>query len=131
MKFVICGLPTWENFESIDPKMLQKLQTHIFTSTFIDYNSPYVKNFRKNFIEKYKADPVHNAFLGFSIAYLAGSALEKGDKDFFRQLEKKENRENKELPAKFDFASKSKDDGQENHRITILKFEYFKLVLVE
>gem|GEM_PF-903443 len=131
MKFVVCGLPTWENFESIDPKMLQKLQTHIFTSSFIDYNNQHVKNFRRSFIEKYKTDPVHNAFLGFSITYLAATAMEKGEKEFFHQLEKKENRENRELPAKFDFISKSKNDGKENNRITILKFEYFKLVPVE
>jgi len=129
--FVVCGIPTWENFESIDPEMLQRLNTLIFSPSYVDYGNPYVKSFRKQFIEKYKSDPSYQGYLGFSIAYLSAMALEKhGHADFAKTLERRGDRENT-LPAGFDFKSKSTADGRENHRISILKFENYRLVPVD
>jgi LysM repeat protein/ABC-type branched-subunit amino acid transport system substrate-binding protein len=131
-QFVVCGIPTWENFESIEPQKLQKLHTLIFSTSFVDYNDAAVKSFRRSFVEKYKADPLYNAYLGFSIAYLSGTVLEKGeDKDFIKLLDKKDSKESRTLPAKFDFRSNSKNDGKENYHISILRFDNYRLVSVE
>ncbi len=127
-KFVVCGLPTWENFETIDPQRLQNLETHIFTSSYVDYNQGTVRNFRKTFLEQTKADPQYLAYLGFSIAWLTGSILEQGSGDLIRGIE---NARQHTLPLKFDFKSKTPQDGLENHHITILKFENFSLLPVE
>ena len=127
-KFVVCGLPTWENFETIDPLRLQNLETHIFTSSFVDYNQWTTRNFRKTFLEQTKADPQFLAYLGFSIAWLTGSILEQDTRDLIRGIE---NARHHTLPLKFDFKSKTPQDGLENHHITILKFENFSLVPVE
>lgn len=127
-KFILCGLPTWENFETIDPQRLQNLETHIFSSTFIDYNLNPVKRIRKNFLEKYKSDPVFLGYLGFSLAYLSGSILEREAKDFNEEFERAKTGN---LPVQFNLSSKSKEDGMENHSITILKFENYKLIPVE
>lgn len=128
-KFIFCGLPTWENFESIDPRKFQNLQTHIFSSTYIDYTREAVIQFRKKFISKYKSDPLYNAYLGFSIGYLAGSVLEKNKvHSFERELEKSDSHA---YPVILRFQSKSKEDGKENHQMSILKFEDFSLKKIE
>lgn len=66
-KFIIAGLPTWEYFESIDPLLLESLNTHIFNASFIDYNNEEVKKFRKQFLETYHADPAYSAFQGYDL----------------------------------------------------------------
>lgn len=128
-KFMICGLPTWENFESIDIVKLQKLQTHIFSSNYINYENQLVKNMRKQFIEKYKSDPGYYAFLGYSIVALALPALEKnGINGFHRELEKSTAGS---LPVTFNFMANNENDGKENHYFHVLKFDDFKLILVK
>ncbi len=60
--FILAGLPTWEYFESIDPSQLETFNTHIFSASFIEYQNPAVKEFRKNFISSYHADPLYSAY---------------------------------------------------------------------
>ena len=59
------GLPTWENFESIDFSILKNLRIAFFTSTYLDYHAASTKSFRNNFINRYKTEPLLNAFQGY------------------------------------------------------------------
>ena len=63
----LCGLPSWEGFESISPLELTGLKTTIFNGYFIDYSLPSVKEFRQDYIEEYHADPIANSFIGFDM----------------------------------------------------------------
>jgi hypothetical protein len=63
----LCGLPSWEGFESISPLELTGLKTTIFNGYFIDYSLPSVKEFRQDYIDEYHADPIANSFIGFDM----------------------------------------------------------------
>lgn len=59
------GLPTWENFESIDFSVLKNLRIAFFTSTYLDYHAASTKSFRNSFINHYKTEPFISAFQGY------------------------------------------------------------------
>ncbi|MFM7016201.1 MAG: hypothetical protein ACKOX3_07740 [Bacteroidota bacterium] len=63
----LCGLPSWEGFESISPLSFTELRTTIFNGYFIDYNLPTVKDFRQDYIDEYHVDPIPNSFIGFDL----------------------------------------------------------------
>ena len=63
----LCGLPSWEGFESISPLALTGFKTTIFNGYFIDYNLASVKEFRQDYIDEYHADPIANSFIGYDM----------------------------------------------------------------
>lgn len=66
-KITLCGLPSWEGFESLSPLELTGLTTTIFNGYFIDYNLASVKEFRQDYIDEYHADPIANSFIGYDM----------------------------------------------------------------
>ncbi len=77
----VAGLPTWQYFETIDQKLLDKCNAIIFSSGFIDYKSPEVETFRKYFREHYNSEPTEASFQGFdAMQYTAKNFLKFGKK---------------------------------------------------
>lgn len=68
--FQLCGLPAWENFESLDPLVMQSFEATFFNGSYIDYKSPEVIAFRRWFIAEYHADPLPQAFWGYDLVPL-------------------------------------------------------------
>lgn len=66
-RFVLCGLPAWEGFESVDPEVMKGFDATFFNGTFIDYKSSGVQSFRKIFIQQYHVDPLPQAFWGYDL----------------------------------------------------------------
>ena len=56
-KFVLMGMPAWENFNSIDPETMKELGAIMFNGMYIDTQCPELTQFRKKFILEYHADP--------------------------------------------------------------------------
>jgi hypothetical protein len=73
IKIQLFGLPTWENFESLNFNDLQKLNTVIFNNSFVDYNDTETNTLRKSFIKKYNADLTFQTLQGF---YLIKSIMQ-------------------------------------------------------
>lgn len=63
----IVGLPTWENFESVDFSALQNLSVIYFSSVYFDVTNASVNAFRKNFLSRYNTEPLNSAFQGFEL----------------------------------------------------------------
>ena len=63
----IMGLPTWENFESIDYSLLKNLRVIYFTTGFVNSNDEHVKDFRNKYISRYNAEPMFAAYQGFEL----------------------------------------------------------------
>jgi len=84
-KITLCGLPSWEGFESISPLELTGLKTTIFNGYFIDYNLASVKEFRQDYIDEYHADPIANSFIGYDMVnyILQNSESMKVDTEVF------------------------------------------------
>lgn len=117
---LLCGLPTWEYFESIDFSLLEKFNTHIFNSTYIEYDVAEVKSFRKKFIEEYNADPLITAFTGYDIyKWIAGNFSKHGV-----NIENYESTSNLEAHGNgFQFKKICDNCGWENQFISVLKFQ--------
>jgi hypothetical protein len=124
---LLAGLPSWENFESVDPKRLEKYNTHIFNTTFLDFESAKLKSYRKNFIDIYHADPLLQAYQSNDIVNFIVSNIHNHNSRF-----DKYKSEPNFLNTKrgFDFEKKCSSCGFENRSLNILKYSNYKLVKV-
>ncbi|MEP7265366.1 MAG: hypothetical protein ABI772_12750 [Bacteroidota bacterium] len=124
---MIIGLPTWEFFETMDFSLLENLNTHLFSSSYIDYEDENVKAFRKRFVETYHADPLPSAFTGYDYYnWVSGNFNKHGNKiaDF-------ESIPNLTSPTSgFRFKRVCDNCGWENQYISVLKFQEGVLVKV-
>ncbi|MFN5355475.1 MAG: hypothetical protein ACK5CT_02585 [Bacteroidota bacterium] len=67
----LCGLPTWEGFETIDVSALDSLNTHLFSGTHIDTEQVSSLAFRKAFIQVNHTDPLLQAYLAWDATLVA------------------------------------------------------------
>lgn len=119
----LCGLPTWENFESINLVELQQLQTLIFSTNYVDYTNEELNNFRKSFIIKYATDPLYQAYQGFFL--MKGLIKIKNLNKVWGDSININSYFEKEL---FHFNWLTPFEGYENSKMSILKFDNYKLV---
>ena len=63
----LCGMPSWETFESLDPEWMQSFETIIFNGSFIDTNAPLVQSFRKEFMDEYHTEALPSAFWAWDV----------------------------------------------------------------
>lgn len=116
----LCGLPTWEGFETIDVSALDSLNTHLFSGTHIDTEQISALAFRKAFIQVNHTDPLLQAYLAWDATLVA----------LHEQLT--------DLPAGFpDFVGPHNllenigdSCGFENKSIQVMKYVDFSLVQV-
>jgi hypothetical protein len=126
-EILLVGLPNWEFFETIDFNLLETLNTHIFSGTFIDYDDVHVKAFRKNFIETYHADPLISAFVGYDFYNWVSANFSKHG----NRIAEYESIPNLTSPTSgFRFKRICDNCGFENQFISVLKFQEGKLVKV-
>ncbi|NNF02378.1 MAG: hypothetical protein HKN22_06810 [Bacteroidia bacterium] len=121
---VVSGLPTWQNFQSLDVDILQELKVHYFTTAYLDKSNPLFIRFRKMYVRSYFTEPGPDAFDGYCmVKYLARSMHSKGS-DFRSDL----------LLGIKDFSKQTMNyhyvedgGGLENRSFFILKFEDYDL----
>jgi len=116
------GLPTWQNFESIDFMSLKNIEVFIFDNNFISFDTPAHSDFRKKFISKYSNDPMNSAYNGFDLVFYLGNAYENKEKNFEGLLKKAFSKEN----TGYSFEG-SGNNGLENTSISVLRFNDYKL----
>ncbi len=116
-RITIAGLPTWEHFESIDPTLLETFKTHIFNASYIDYKKESVKQFRKQFIESYHADPSYSAFQAHDLI----NWIQSNSKNSYSELDHFKTISSITL-SEFKPVRISGNCGFENYSISILKF---------
>jgi len=64
---IVCGLPTWQNFESIDFMSFENFRVAMFENNPIDYNDQSRIRLQKRFVNQYFDDPLVTGFAGFDI----------------------------------------------------------------
>jgi hypothetical protein len=119
---IIGGLPTWQNFESINFMSFKNLVITIFDNNYIDYNDHVRRIFRKQFIARYASDPMPSAFNGFELVYYLG-LYHSGQKTDLEKLFRKAFSDRHDW---FDFESVEKG-GLENTKISVLKFADYEM----
>ncbi len=120
----LIGLPNWSDMEGLESEYLVSLKTVIITRSFVDYDNQSVKQFVRQYQERYKTDPELLAFQGFDQAYYFLSALHAYGTNIGRCIG--DLRMNS-LQTRFNF-SQTRDNGFENQSWKIFKYENYRLV---
>ncbi|MBL0341733.1 MAG: hypothetical protein IPP71_12800 [Bacteroidetes bacterium] len=119
---MVAGLPTWQNFESIDFMSMKNVQVMLFDNNFISYDAPERSVFRKAFISKYQNDPLNAAYNGFDIVFKMGIGFENREQKFQNWIRKSFP----ESTSDFNFIGDG-FGGMENKFISVLKFNDYNL----
>lgn len=119
-EIVLCGMPAWEGFESIDPALLQEMKTILFNGYFIDSRSVTAKEFRKAFVNEYHADPLPQAYMAWDALALAFSEWLGIDSSNVQPVPKLMNIHGALEPV-------CETCGKENRQVQILEYLDFEL----
>ncbi len=122
-------LPKWNEYEDSETEHLLNLDVHSFTSTLVDYNNSFTKNWILAFREKYNTEPTSAsyAFDGFDIGwfflnalYIYGNRFEDCTEDYDIDM----------IQTKFDF-EQTPGNGFENTYWNIGKYYNYKFIKVK
>jgi hypothetical protein len=126
-KITLIGLPTWDNFETIDMDLMQNLNTYIFKAYFVDEENADVIQFRKKYVANYKTEPSSYVYQGFDLMYYYGKLIMKNGKKIIENVPQfKLNT----MHTSYMFDAETPGKGYENQYISVLKFQDYKLVKV-
>jgi len=64
----VAGLPQWNGFRNIDLEYFHKLKMNYFTSFYVDYEKPEMKEFIKDFREIYYTEPYRVMPRGYNLS---------------------------------------------------------------
>ncbi|MBE7179430.1 MAG: ABC transporter substrate-binding protein, partial [Mucilaginibacter polytrichastri] len=84
----VIGHPSWEKLGYLNNTLLQRLQARITSSNVIDYKSPEVSDFVREYRRDYHAEPGEYAFKGFDAAMYFGKMVAKNGSNFSDDLSK-------------------------------------------
>jgi hypothetical protein len=120
---MLFGHPNWEKMTFLRAEQLQKLNTYITSTDHINYHSPRVIQFVKDFRKTYHAEPGEFAFKGYDEGMYFG-AMSAGDEASFKLADFSG------LHNDFHFVY-VKGAGWINTHVNLLKYSNFDLKPVE
>jgi hypothetical protein len=119
-EILLCGMPAWESFESIDPSLLQQLNTILFNGYFIYNRSDAVKEFRKTFVNEFHSDPLPQAYMAWDALVMAFN--ETVGEDTLQALTQLQ-----QLNIHVELEPVCEECGKENRQVQMLEFFDFEL----
>lgn len=123
-KITMFGLPGWRNFTNIETDYLLKLNLHLFSPNFVNFEDETTIRFIKKFREKYKTEPTKYAYQGYDLAFYFLKALKDYGNDFHPCLS---SLDYKPLQTNYKFIN-SEGNGYENKYVNIYKYKEYKLI---
>ena len=124
---ILFGLPVWKDFANIEIEYLHNLKVHIASSSYIDHESEEVKSFVKQYFGRYHTFPGNYVFQGFDIVYYYLNTLKNYGYNFQTHLPEITNTG---LQTSYEYFKTGVEDGYENKKVFILKYEDYELKLV-
>lgn len=123
-KFILFGLPRWDQFEGMDYQYMEKVKGHIFVPSWINYEDPAVKRIVSQFRDIYKTEPEKLAFQGYDIAWYFLQALKQYGTHFSDCL-----MEISIKPFLTHYKFRRVDgNGWENHHWEVLRYDNYSLI---
>jgi hypothetical protein len=122
-KIEVFGHPNWLKANYLIQEKLQKLNSRISTSYFVNYKAQNVKNFIARYRDDYGFEPSEYSFKGFDIGFYFGSLLEKYGLDYAKYLI---DSNYKGLHTDFKF-SKNPKLGFINTELMMLRYNNFEI----
>jgi len=122
----VFGHPNWAKFTFLKPEQLQRLKTHITTSDRVDYKSPAIIAFIRNYKKVYHIEPTEYAIKGFDEGYYFGTLISTNP-NAFKRLD-----QNNYTGLLNDFNFKKSDSyGWINTHVRMLQYQNFDLKPVQ
>ena len=118
--FILVGLPTWYNFETIDPMLLQQCNAWFFNSGAVPPLSNITLEFRQTFRNKYATEPLESAYIGFDATNFLLNGRKQHGKDF---LKIKSSNSYNGFFSDYHFESADEDGCLENKHISVWNFQ--------
>jgi hypothetical protein len=120
----VIGMPEWDKFNNLESGYLLNLNSHIFMTAYVDYDSDEVKGLIRRYREDFLDEPLAYAFTGFSAGYHFFQALYNyGDNCMDCMNELKLN-----LPQNKFYFRKIEDGGYENIYWNIMQYYDYSLI---
>jgi len=117
----VFGYPLLRELENLEPSYFFDLDILLYSTFWIDYDNPNVKQFNADFRTKFFTQPseISFAWQGYDIAYYFISGLVLYGKDFIKNpfIHRPEL-----LHTDFDFVRKSSEDGFENQKLFPIRY---------
>ncbi|MFZ9942841.1 MAG: hypothetical protein ACO3O0_04460 [Bacteroidia bacterium] len=124
---IICGMPTWVNFESIDFMSHERVQIGLFDNNYIDLTDPNRIKFRKRFVNAYFDDPLSSGFAGYDLFTYVVPLLKKYPEASLQELLVGEKKRSNKV---YEF-SEFPEGGIENHRMTLTLLVDYRFIAFE
>jgi hypothetical protein len=119
----IAGLPTWQDFESINFMQYDSLELYLFENNFVDRDISYIKDIRSRFVKDYFSDPSPSGYSGYLVVKeLCEASSERGEVSVSVLTDSSFS----ELPGYYRFERPDSTGGFENNAVSILKLEEYK-----
>lgn len=117
----VFGYPEMQNLSNIDPKFFFDLGLMIYTPSWIDHSSPDVIAFNSDFRSKFLTEPSEDSYAwqGYDIAYYFISGIALHGREF---ISHPEIHNPDLLHTEFDFRRKSMNDGFENQKLYLIRY---------
>jgi ABC-type branched-subunit amino acid transport system substrate-binding protein len=117
----VFGYPLLRELDNLDPRYFFDLNMLLYSTYWIDYDKPNVRQFNANYRTTFFTQPSETSFAwqGYDIAYYFISGLSLHGKDFLRNPSM--HRPDL-LHTDFYFVSRSNQDGYENHKLFPIRF---------
>ena len=120
------GHPSWAKFSYLKPDLLQRLKTHITNTDRVDYKSPQITTFIRNYRKAYHSEPTPYSIMGFDEGMYFGALLGENPDD----LKKLDKKDFTGLLNKYRFIKKP-GLGWVNTHVNVLEYNNFELKKVE
>jgi hypothetical protein len=120
------GHPNWIK-QNYPAEKLQRLNTVVSSSYYVNYKNPAVVAFIKKYRHAYNFEPGEYAFKGFDIGYFFGTQLAAHGKQFFSQLTAEKY---VGLQNSFAFVYDTKS-GYINTSLKLLRYKNYSLNVIE
>lgn len=118
-KITVLGLPEWQTFTSVDHETYYKLNTKIFTYSYVDYASAEARNLSEKYRKYFYTEPSSLVFKAFDMGlYFIEMAAKYRD----RTLGALEYFGGAKGSSCFQFEKMSQGAGKENHAFYIVNF---------
>jgi LysM repeat protein len=117
----VIGYPNMRYLDNLDPRICFDLGLMIYSPYWIDYSRENVKQFLKDFMNKFRTQPseMSYAWQGYDIAYYFLSGLSIHGREF---LETPRIHNPELLQTEFDFQRKTSTDGFENQKLFLIRY---------
>ncbi|HTF04241.1 MAG TPA: LysM peptidoglycan-binding domain-containing protein [Bacteroidia bacterium] len=124
-KITVYGMPSWMEFENLDPEYMQSLNMHFASPYFVDYDSPATKRFILRYRGVFGGDPTTYSFAGFDVTLFFLQQLQHGGTGFVNQIA---TTTGEGLQQSFSFVKSDAESGYENTGIRIVHISDYQLV---